>query len=146
MSSGIAKTPVIDEPSTLQHPTGPITTNDELLRQDKSKVHVFAGPRNLTAACLKDGKILSKFWCDEASDNTDMEHEIDSVIQKIIPQADFYLVSPADKVKTTKRGRPKKQKSPNPPPHHSSPKLSKETVSTRAQAGSKSTLKFNISQ
>ena len=102
-------------------------------------MQVLAGPKNLNAACLKDGKTLSKFWGDEDTNTTDVDHDTDKEIQKIIsnfPQSDIYLVSPTDKVKKTKRGRTKKQKSPNtatedPAQHHNSPGHGKGIVNTR---------------
>ncbi|RHN78815.1 hypothetical protein MtrunA17_Chr1g0170041 [Medicago truncatula] len=39
----------------------PITTTDEILGPDKRKVQFTVGPKNMSAACLKDGKALSKF-------------------------------------------------------------------------------------
>lgn len=146
VSPGFDKDPIVDDAFILQLSIGPITTTDELLRQDKSKVQISVGPSNLTAACLKDGRVLSKFWCEDVSDNTDIEHESDSLIQKSIPQSDFYLVSPTEKLKSTKRGRPKKKRSLILAPHPSSPKHNKEVVHTRSHAGSKSLSKSNISQ
>lgn len=51
--------PIISPITTI---ISPITTNDEILGQDKRKVHLTTGPKNLSAACLNDGKILSKYW------------------------------------------------------------------------------------
>jgi len=46
---------------TLQPVITPRTTTDEILGPDKRKVQFTVGPKNMSAACLKDGKALSKF-------------------------------------------------------------------------------------
>jgi len=78
VSLGDARDPIFHDNLTLQPIISPITTNDEILGQDKRKVHLTAGPTNLPAACLKDGKILSKYWGDEDTDTTDGTLEPDT--------------------------------------------------------------------
>lgn len=55
---GNAVDPFLDESSILQPIITPITSTDEILGQDKRKVHFSDGPRNTSVACLKDGKVL----------------------------------------------------------------------------------------
>lgn len=52
----------------MQSIVSPITTRDEVLGQDKRKVHLFEGTKNTAAVCMKDGRILSKFWGEEDID------------------------------------------------------------------------------
>ncbi|KEH34363.1 hypothetical protein MTR_3g465210 [Medicago truncatula] len=73
-----ARDPIFHDNLTPQPIISPIITTDEILGQDKRKVHFIAGPKNLSAACLKDGKILSKFWGDEDTDATDSTLEPDT--------------------------------------------------------------------
>ena len=73
-----ARDPFFHDNLTLQPIISPITTNDEILGQDKRKDHFTAGPKNLSSACLKDGKILSKHWGDEDTDTTDGTLEPDT--------------------------------------------------------------------
>jgi len=73
-----AKEPTFNESCILQPIITPITTSDEVLGQDKRKVHFTAGPKNLSAACLKDGKILSKYRGDEDTHTTDGTLEPDT--------------------------------------------------------------------
>lgn len=141
-SLGEAGNPSLDDTIHLQPIIIPITTTDEVLGQDKRKVLLTSGPSNISAACLKDGKTLSKYWGDVDTDST-FDHETDSEAHKTstqFPDASQYLETPFDKVQKSKRDRPKKQKSPNttgdPGQHKKSFKHDKEYVNTRSQAGS----------
>ena len=153
VSPGSAKDPLFDEISVLQLILSPIVSHEEMLRQDKSKMQALTSTSNFKAACFKDGKTLHKFWGDDDTDTTDLEQDTDKDSQRITskdPQPDFYLVSASGKVKTGKRGRPKKQKSPSSTiggskHHHTTSKPTKETVLTRSQASSNSLLQLNIS-
>lgn len=136
--------PFVDDAITLQ----PITINDEILGQDKKKVQLTVGPKNKTAACLKDGKVLRKFWGDE---DTDSAYEPDIEANPCPPDANQYLDTPCDTVKKSKRGRPKKQRSPtqstgSQAQQYNSNKSDKEFTHTRSKAGSKYPNKSNISQ
>jgi len=84
-SLGDARDPIHDDPLTLQPIITPITTTDEILGPDKRKVQFTVGPKNTSAACLKNGKALSKFWADEDTDATDstFDPESDSEGHKI---------------------------------------------------------------
>lgn len=53
--------PIFYDNITLQPVITPITTTDEILGPDKRKVKFTVGPKNMSTACLKDGKALSKF-------------------------------------------------------------------------------------
>ena len=53
--------PIFDDNITLQHVITPITTSDEIFGPDKRKVKFTVGPKNMSIACLKDGKALGKF-------------------------------------------------------------------------------------
>jgi len=53
--------PILDDNITLQLVITPITTTDEILGPDKRNVQFTVGPKNMYAACLKDGKALSTF-------------------------------------------------------------------------------------
>jgi len=78
VSLGDARDPFFHDNLTLQPIIFPITTNDEILGQDKRNVNFTAGPKNLSTACSKDGKILSKYWGDEDTDTTDGTLEPDT--------------------------------------------------------------------
>ena len=88
---------------------------------------------------------MSKFWGDEDTDTTDVDHDTSNETQKIISnflQSDIYLVSPTDKVKKTKRGRTKKQKCPktateDPAQHHNSLEHGKDIVNTIFQTSAR---------
>lgn len=133
VSLGNARDPIFHDKLTLQPIISPITTNDEILGQDKRKVHFTAGPKNLSAACLKDGKILSKFWGDEDTDATDstlepdtdheahksncqssLEHDIDTAgtlaILKETHSADQYLLQHSHDAGFIKPGRKGRKK------------------------------------
>jgi len=76
--------PIFDKTTILQPIISPITTNDEILGQDKRKVQITDGPKNKSAACFRDGKVLSKFWGDvetDASDST-VDPETDTEVNK----------------------------------------------------------------
>jgi len=84
VSFGEVMDPIFYETTILQPTVSPITTNDEILGQDKRKVQITVGPKNKSTACLRDGKVLSKFWGDEetdASDNT-VDSKTDSEVNK----------------------------------------------------------------
>jgi len=53
-------TPIFYDNITLQPVITLITTTDEILGPDKRKMQFTVGPKNMYAACLKDGKALSK--------------------------------------------------------------------------------------
>jgi len=80
VSFGDAMDPTFYETTILQPIISPITTIDEILGQDKRKVQITDGPKKKSAACLKDGKVLSKFWGDEDTDASDstVDPETDS--------------------------------------------------------------------
>jgi hypothetical protein len=69
---------IFENNTTLQHVVTPITTTDEILGPDKRKVQFSAGPKNMSAACLKDAKALSKFL--GAEPNTDVITTSDEVL------------------------------------------------------------------
>lgn len=106
VSFGEARDPFYDTTITLQPIITPITTHDEILGQDKKKVFFTVGPKNLSAACLKDGMNLSKFWGDEDNDATDstLDPETDSEAHNNShsPDASKHLVSPHETVKSKK--------------------------------------------
>jgi len=116
----------------------------------------ITGPVNKNAACKKDGKILSKFWGDEDADATDstFDFETDSEIQKNaieLPDITLYLESIGDTIRKAKRGRPRKQKSPNNSvgafsQHKNTAKKDMAVVSTRSQAGSQNSNKQSVPQ
>ena len=131
MSPGKALAPTFDEHIILQPIISPVTTRDEILGQDKRQVQVVNVPKNTSAVCRKDGKVLSKFWGEEDTDATDstIDPESDSELQRATsPTASQYLVS--DTVKKGKRGRPKKQRSPKDMQNTSS-----EHTQTRSKKG-----------
>jgi len=70
--------PIFEDNVTLQPVITPITTTDEILGPDKRKVQFTAGPKNMSAACLKDAKALSKFLGTEP--DTDAITTIDEVL------------------------------------------------------------------
>ena len=109
VSLGEARDPFGDDSMTMQTVPAPITTINEILGKDKRKVQPRAGPENLSAACLQDGKLLSKFWGDEDTDATDSTVEPEG---NQLPDASPYLISPIASVKKSKKGRPRKQRSP----------------------------------
>ena len=145
----IAEDPFFDDAITLE----PVTLTNEILGPDKRKVQLTVGPKNQTAACLKDGKVLRKFWGDEDTDST-YEPDIETDVYRAnshFPDASHYLDTPCDKMQKSKRGRPKKQKSPihlngTQTQQTSYTKQSREVAHTRSQAGSKNPDKSNISQ
>lgn len=102
---------------------------------------------------MKDGKVLRKFWGDEDTDNT-YEPDIETDVYRAnshFPDAGHYLDTPCDKMQKSKRGRPKKQKSPihlngTQTQQTKYTKQSREVAHTRSQAGSKNPDKSNISQ
>lgn len=124
----------LDDQTILQPLTSPIITRDEILGKDKKQVKIVNMPGNTAAACLKDGKVLRKFWCED-SDST-IDPETDSEPQNItIPTSSQYLES--NTVNKSKRGRPKKQRSPKNKAGISSTAQETENVHTRSQTGSK---------
>ena len=128
--------PAVDEVTILQPIISPINTRDETLGQDKRQVHIAVGPRNTAAVCLKDGKLLSKFWGDADNDDTDSNPETDTDIhQSSSPTFSKYIVP--DTVTKSKRGRPKKQRSLQKKGRSKSPEQGKENIHTRSQTGSK---------
>jgi len=132
----------------LQPIITPITTSDEILGPDKSRVQPFFGSKQATAASIKSTRILSKFWGDEQdTDSTvDIEPEIDSQ-QPSLEQLSQLLATAYGK--KGKRGRPKKQKSPNkegdtPAQSQDNSKVFiSELIHTRSKTGSQ-THKHNI--
>lgn len=125
-ANGVARDPIFHDNLTLQPIISPITTNDEILGQDKRKIHFTAGPKNLSAACLKDGKILSKYWGDEDTDATEgtlepdtdheahksnsqssLEHDIDTAgtLANLKETADQYLLQHSHEDGFIKPGR-----------------------------------------
>lgn len=99
-------------------------------------MHIAVGPRNTAAVCLKDGKLLSKFWGDADNDDTDSNPETDKDIhQSSSPTFSKYIVP--DTVTKSKRGRPKKQRSLQKKGRSKSPEQGKENIHTRSQTGSK---------
>jgi len=148
--------PFAAETTVLQPFIAPITTTNELLGQDKRKVQFSTGPVNKNAACMKDGRILSKFWGDEDTDATDSTFDIenDNDIQKVpteLPDIMQYLDSTGDKLRKAKKGRPRKQKSPTNSvgvslQHKNSAKQDMAVVSTRSQTGSQNSTKQSIPQ
>lgn len=151
-----ARDPKYDDTIVLQPINNPVTTTYEILGQDKRQVHFNTGPTNKNAACIKDGKILSKFWGAEDTDATDntCDPETNSEVHKgkfEFPDIALYLESTSSKIKTTKRGKPKKKKS----PINLNGTISKQkntdkhgiaAVNTRSQTGDKSQSKHTISQ
>jgi len=142
--------------STLKPVLAPVTFKDELMGQARRRVHLPAAPKNISVACYTDGKVLRKFWGDEDTDATDSSlGDTDNEAYKLTtittqsPKADKYLVPPFEKVKTTKKGRPKKLKCPNTAsdtPAQLSPTLFKAAINTRSQTGRKSQTKIHTSQ
>jgi len=126
----------------LQPIVTPITTTDELLGPDKRKVHSCVGSKNATAASLKSAKVLCKYWRDIPDTDSTVEPETDNDTQ----HANFadvvkHLATPFDTGKKGKRGRPKKQKSPNNKPgksHPASPSHGTDYVLTRSKSSTHS--------
>lgn len=137
MSFGGARDP-FDDSLTLQPIISPVTINDEFLGRNT----LTSVLKNISAACRKDGKVLSKFWGDADSDST-LEPDLDLESHQLnlkMPEASSYLVSSQTTIKKGKRGRPKKQKSPTNKLQtqvHDSPENSMATIYTRSHAGSK---------
>ena len=130
LSIGTTGDPTVDDSLTMQPIISPITTNDEILGQDKRKLQFTTGPKNSTAACLKDGKMLRKFWGDEDTDST-LEPED---IEVFPPDADKFLDTPLEIGKLTKPGRKsRKHKSPN--GKGSGGITSNEHIQTRSKKG-----------
>jgi len=71
VSFGDVMDPIFYETIILQPIISPIITIDEILGQDRRKVQITDGPKNKSAACLKDGKVLSKLWGYEDTDASD---------------------------------------------------------------------------
>lgn len=148
--------PINDENYTLQPIITPLTTTDEILGIDKRKIQLSAVTKNMSAASLKSDKVLTRFWGDEQdTDATDsaQEPKIDSDLHKaLFPNHTKYLVTPHDTAKKSKRGRPKKLKSPKDTAESQlqcSCKMKNleqghEVVNTRLQTGSKSQTNHNI--
>lgn len=99
----------------------PITSIDEDLGPDKSKVQSSGGSSNHTAASLKSVKILSKFWGDMVDDDTatdsTMEPDFDTEKQvaamKTCSDVEKYLAKQYELASQVKPGKKtKKQKSP----------------------------------
>ncbi|RHN49658.1 hypothetical protein MtrunA17_Chr6g0448961 [Medicago truncatula] len=81
------------------------------------KLYVVKGPMNMFVACMQSGRILSKFWGDEQDTDADSTFDLESELEahKLIyefPDASHYLAPSSEPAKKSKRGRPKKQKSP----------------------------------
>ncbi|XP_013453032.2 RNA polymerase II subunit A C-terminal domain phosphatase [Medicago truncatula] len=106
--------------------------------QEKRKLQFTTSPKNSIAACLKDGKVLRKFWGDEDTDST-LEPED---IEVFPPDADKFLATPLEIGKFTKPGRKsRKHKSPN--EKGSGGITSSENIQTRSKKGViKSNLKY----
>lgn len=135
--------PFVDDAITLQ----PITINDEILGQDKRKVQLTVGPKNKTAACLKDGKVLRKFWGDETLIVLMSLTLKPTLALQMLISIWTLLVT----LKKSKRGRPKKQRSPtqstgSQAQQYNSNKSDKEFTHTKSKAGSKYPNESNISQ
>lgn len=56
VSFGTARDPTVDDSLTMQPIISPITTNVEILGQEKRKLQFTIGPKYSTATCLKDGR------------------------------------------------------------------------------------------
>lgn len=139
-STGLALEPVavFTEQPILQ----PVITTSEFLGQDKSQVVFKNSKINNSAACVLDGKVLTKFWSNEDTDST-LDPETDNEYHKTqFPDVAKYLSLPTDQIQKSKRGRPKKQKNPGvsidtPPQHKQSPRQNMEITITRSHVGSK---------
>jgi len=137
-SFGMARDPSFDASFILQPIITPVTTFDEVLGPDKKQVQILDGPQNKSAACLKNGHVLSKFWGDVDTDNTDstFDHDTDNTeahqIHTQFPTINKYLDTPFELPKKNKRGRPKKQKSPTPSQQVAQ---GKDTINTRSYTG-----------
>lgn len=138
-STGLALEPVavfIEQP-ILQ----PVITTSEFLGQDKSQVVFKNSKINNSAACVLDGKVLTKFWSNEDTDST-LDPKIDNDSDKTqFLDATKYL-SFTDQIQKTKRVRQKMQKNPcvsidTSPQHKQSPRQNMEITITRSHAGSK---------
>jgi len=137
--------PIIVEAPILQPIISPIITMDENLGQDKRQNQYIDGPKNTAAVCKKDGKLFNKFWGDEKTDATDSSPETDYDPQTTAPSnISKYLVSGT--VTKSKRGRPKKRKSPQNKVGSKSPDQGKENIYTRSQTSSKLQVLNNINQ
>lgn len=90
-----------------------ITTVDEELGPDKSKVQVNPGIKTHTAASLKSIRILSKFWGDEVEDEpaTDRTMEIDTDSEQYLAKHTHITVQARSGRKSKKRKCPKIQAS-----------------------------------
>lgn len=90
-----------------------ITTVDEELGPDKSKVQVNPGIKTHTAASLKSIRILSKFWGDEVVDEpaTDRTMEIDTDSEQYLAKHTHITVQARSGRKSKKRKSPKIQAS-----------------------------------
>jgi len=101
--------PTFDETCVLQPIITPITTTDEVLGQDKRKIQIYVGPKNMNATHLRSAKLLNKFWGEEqdtdATDGT-VDHDTDSELHKALK----YLVSPHEK--KGKEGDPRRKRAP----------------------------------
>ena len=116
-SAGQALDRDLNEHTVLQPIITPITTTNETLGLDKRKVNLVEGPKNMSAAYLQSGIILSKFWGDEQDTNADSTFDLESELEahKLkykFADSSHYLAPLSEPAKKSKRGRPKKQKSP----------------------------------
>jgi len=139
VSFDLALDPDLTEAPILQPIITPITTTDEILGPDKGKVQLFDGTKQATAASIKSTKILSKFWGDEQDTNNETNNDSQ------MANSENITPFPANALYTSrkgKRGRPKKQKSPNKAlndsdyRHTSSQGTNKDSVNTKSKTGS----------
>jgi hypothetical protein len=129
----------------LQPIITPITTTDEVLGPDKKKNAATEVNKQASAASIKSTTVLSKYWGDEFDTDDNVDPEIDTDPQQASHiDTSKYLATPSDTIKKGKRGRPKKQRSPNKvadttsqiPSNLTSKSQDATNVHTRSQSGS----------